>query len=714
MRNALKSVFVWAVVGGVCWGAYLWAGGALMDPFLGRVRSDVAGTLQVTSGESVTCTGGTIRGGARHLRVEGEGGAADNVDIITGGVAGDVLWLRPATAGHTLTLRNNVAGGGNILTPDAASYVMPDNGYVQLLCTGASWIAQDGVGTFGDVFGPSSSTDNQVVRFNGTTGKLLQASSMYVDDYANVSAYSLQASGCASLVLGGYNDAGTAIMYGFIQPLPTDTTAGSEDSDFLLYSYKDGAPVAHFAYNKGSYSDGPVIPSGTLHLGYPSSLADGKLVIYSEQGATDYLATINPNAAMTSNANFYLPADEPTAESWLTMGTDGVIDYTTIANETLSAVSARGETFAADAILPAGGKLRSAGTGMVYDMVFGRPTISSYYFGPSGNGTESGGYNVGVGGLGTLDSLTTGQHNVAVGDECLSGNTTGSRNVAIGNSNNNAYWNNDNVSIGYTSYYTLGAQDGCVGVGTSSGRSITGGSGYDTFIGYNAGYNGSQKSDATNSTGLGNGAYCEYDNQFTLGNADVTRVDLRNASASLYIGGVNALYSVNTEYFNAGAWVPNATNGPTAGTLESTTNLVMDDGYWFDPSTNQTAQITGRFPENWNCGPIRLQIESLSNCANESDVVWEFAGQVRRDGSTWDSAFGETVQIVDTHTGAGKVNVATSGYMSFAGTPQPGDVYKIRITRNAATAADTFNESMLATGLTLQFGESPIASHVWP
>lgn len=56
---------------------------------------------------------------------------------------------------------------------------------------------------------------------------------------------------------------------------------------------------------------------------------DGQINIYSEQGGTDYVVSLNPNATMTSSANFYLPADEPVAESFLKMGTDGVIDFDT-------------------------------------------------------------------------------------------------------------------------------------------------------------------------------------------------------------------------------------------------------------------------------------------------------------------------------------------------------------------------------------------------
>jgi len=58
-----------------------------------------------------------------------------------------------------------------------------------------------------------------------------------------------------------------------------------------------------------------------------STSADGSLIIYSEQGANDYTASILANTAMTSNASFYLPANEPGAQSFLSVSTGGVMSY---------------------------------------------------------------------------------------------------------------------------------------------------------------------------------------------------------------------------------------------------------------------------------------------------------------------------------------------------------------------------------------------------
>ena len=46
----------------------------------------------------------------------------------------------------------------------------------------ADLVTPGGGGGSGDVVGPASSTDNAVVRFNGTTGKLIQNSGVVLDD----------------------------------------------------------------------------------------------------------------------------------------------------------------------------------------------------------------------------------------------------------------------------------------------------------------------------------------------------------------------------------------------------------------------------------------------------------------------------------------------------------------------------------------------------
>jgi hypothetical protein len=63
----------------------------------------------------------------------------------------------------------------------------------------------------------------------------------------------------------------------------------------------------------------------TLTLGSTGTGQDGALALASEQGTTDYTATLLANTAMTSAASFYLPTDEPAATSLMTMTTGGVM-----------------------------------------------------------------------------------------------------------------------------------------------------------------------------------------------------------------------------------------------------------------------------------------------------------------------------------------------------------------------------------------------------
>jgi len=176
--------------------------------------------------------------------------------------------------------------------------------------------------------------------------------------------------------------------------------------------------------------------------------------------------------------------------------------------------------------------------------------------------------------------------------------------------------------------------------------------------------------------------------------------------------GVNGVVicGVHEERIDAGAWVPNTTNGPIADTLESATNKVMQDVYWFDPSTVQYAGFPWSPPSNWNCGPVKVSLEVYSTCGVESPFVYEIRAQAQRDGSTWDSAFGETVQITDTNTGAGKKSRSGySGALTVGGSPAAGDDIYFQVYRNASTAGDTLGESTAACSIRVKWQESPVA-----
>jgi len=85
----------------------------------------------------------------------------------------------------------------------------------------------------------------------------------------------------------------------------------------------------HDTLTDGSNSDSLHTHSilNSLQLGKDGT--SGQLRLFSEQGTTDYTATIHPNSAMTENASFYLPSAKPASTYHLTMTSGGVMGYDT-------------------------------------------------------------------------------------------------------------------------------------------------------------------------------------------------------------------------------------------------------------------------------------------------------------------------------------------------------------------------------------------------
>lgn len=94
-------------------------------------------------------------------------------------------------------------------------------------------------------------------------------------------------------------------------------------------------PDWNTAYGWGDHSVvGYLIASSTsnvtfrsLRLGY--SGMSGQLELYSEQGGTDYVATLKPNALMTADSDFFLPSSNPIATYLMTMDSSGVMGFDT-------------------------------------------------------------------------------------------------------------------------------------------------------------------------------------------------------------------------------------------------------------------------------------------------------------------------------------------------------------------------------------------------
>lgn len=94
----------------------------------------------------------------------------------------------------------NVYGGSQVYIKSIYSDVetiIVYNGGDPITVTGSG-------GGSGDVVGPASATDNAIVRFNLTTGKLIQNSGATIDDSGNISATNLSGTNTGDQDLSGY------------------------------------------------------------------------------------------------------------------------------------------------------------------------------------------------------------------------------------------------------------------------------------------------------------------------------------------------------------------------------------------------------------------------------------------------------------------------------------------------------------------------------
>ncbi|HSG20383.1 MAG TPA: hypothetical protein VLA31_06400, partial [Burkholderiaceae bacterium] len=104
-------------------------------------------------------------------------------NTITGSISGNAA---TATTANTATTATNLAGGATGSLPyqsgaGATTFLAAGtNGQVLTLAGGVpTWAAEQ---FQGDVVGPASSVDNQIARFDGTTGKIIQTSSPTISD----------------------------------------------------------------------------------------------------------------------------------------------------------------------------------------------------------------------------------------------------------------------------------------------------------------------------------------------------------------------------------------------------------------------------------------------------------------------------------------------------------------------------------------------------
>ena len=97
----------------------------------------------------------------------------------------------PLIVGYTLTLPTDTGTNDQVLTTDGTGIL--------------SWTDKGGIHGGGDVVGPSSSTDNGIALFNGTTGKLLQNSNVTISSDNMIVPGYIRTENILQMAVGSYN-----------------------------------------------------------------------------------------------------------------------------------------------------------------------------------------------------------------------------------------------------------------------------------------------------------------------------------------------------------------------------------------------------------------------------------------------------------------------------------------------------------------------------
>lgn len=190
-----------------------------------------------------------------------------------------------------------------------------------------------------------------------------------------------------------------------------------------------------------------------------------------------------------------------------------------------------------------------------------------------------------------------------------------------------------------------------------------------------------------------------------LGNTNDTTIS-RSAAGDVAVEGT-LLKKVGKETI----WVPAAaltsrtTNGAATGTVESTTNKVMQSSLDFDQSTAEYAQVAIRMPKSYNGGTMTATFVWTANSSSTNSVVWGIQGMSRTDTEVIDSAFGTAQTVTDANSWptAYTLNIsAESGAFTITGAAALEWVV-FQIYRDAANGSDTLAADACLLGVFLNY-----------
>jgi hypothetical protein len=381
------------------------------------------------------------------------------------------------------------------------------------------------------VEGPASATDNAIVRFDATTGKLVQ-------DYTS-NAPTISDTG--NLTLGT-----TARIQTVIEA--TDTAALGDEkclngtfatNDFTSWTaganWSAATGVAVATASAGTLTQVIALTTGkTYQLSFVMTRSAGTLTV-------TFPAMVGSNAYTSAGTRYFTFVCTSTTDYTLTFTPNGTFAGSV---DTVSVKEVSGTN---DGLL----KIFNVDGSNGIELRSGGNAAGNVFIGyQAGYKRTQGVYNVGIG-YQTQVALTVGNWNVAVGYQAQNALTCGVSNFAMGGKAQYILTTgNYNIGMGILALGALVTGSDNIAIGYAAGDSLTTGSD-NTFIGYIAGLSGSQKVDATNSMALGANTYTTANNQVVIGDGNVTEIWMALDKGATVIAGKYQLGALNTAPANA-------------------------------------------------------------------------------------------------------------------------------------------------------------------